>query len=108
MSLYLAHVGQANLNYWGRMELRTLEGDSKAIGAEDSEVSFDDGDDDATTLQKAAAVIFGFSGAILLAASMMLSPGCLFPAALQKSACGFAERPHAHAQFFAQAVAAEV
>jgi cytochrome P450 len=45
------------------LELRTLEGDSKAIGIDDKVMTIDDEDDDATQLQKCAAVLFGFSGA---------------------------------------------
>lgn len=44
------------------MELRTLEGDSKAIGTDDSKMSMDDEEDDAVQMQKCAAVLFGFSG----------------------------------------------
>ncbi len=45
------------------MELRTLEGDSKAIGTDDSKMSLDDDEeDDAVQMQKCAAVLFGFSG----------------------------------------------
>jgi hypothetical protein len=44
------------------MDMRALQGDGKAISAEHAAVQFDDADDDAMQLQKAAAVLFGFSG----------------------------------------------
>jgi hypothetical protein len=44
------------------MDMHALQGDGKAISAEHATVQFDDADDDAMQLQKAAAVLFGFSG----------------------------------------------
>lgn len=49
-----------------RIDVQALEGDSKAIKAEHDVVEFKDSDDDATQMQKAAAVIFGNSSASLL------------------------------------------
>ena len=44
------------------MDVRALQGDGKAISADHASIEFDDADDDATQLQKCAAVLFGFAG----------------------------------------------
>lgn len=47
------------------MELRALEGESKAISTDNTDITaaqVDDTDDDAMALQKSAAVLFGFTG----------------------------------------------
>lgn len=48
-----------------RIDVEALQGDSKAISTDHNAVEFSDMDDDAMQLQKAAAVIFGFSGLCL-------------------------------------------
>jgi hypothetical protein len=44
------------------MDVHALQGGGKAISAEHASIEFNDADDDATQLQKCAAVLFGFAG----------------------------------------------